>query len=181
MPAIPARRSSTTDPRTALRVDPVSAAWNTVASCPTYAEAQATVDRLSDDGFPVEHLDIVGSDLKLVERVTGRLTNGKAAQAGAASGAWFGLMIGLLLGIFSDGGSWIGLIIAGLVIGAIWGALFGYFGHSALRGQRDFASTQALVATRYDVVARDGQADAARTAIRAAGLNAVDHAVNLPS
>jgi hypothetical protein len=175
-----AARRSLTDPRSALRVDPISAAWNTVASCPSYLEAQAVVDRLSDDGFPVEHLDIVGSDLKLVERVTGRLTSKGAATAGAASGAWFGLMIGLLLGIFSSGDSWFGLLISGLVIGAVWGAVFGYFGHAALGGTRDFSSLQALVATRYDVVARDGQADAARAAIRKAGLNAVEHAVTLP-
>ena len=59
-----AARRTMTDPRTALRVDPISAAWNTVASCPTYAEAQSTVDRLSDDGFPVEKPDIVGSELR---------------------------------------------------------------------------------------------------------------------
>jgi len=168
-----------TDPRTTLRVDPISAAWNTVATCPTYTEAQATVDRLSDDGFPVEHLDIVGSDLKLIERVTGRLTNQTAAMAGAASGAWFGLFIGVFLGIFSND-NWLGLIVYGVLVGLIWGAAFGYFGHAALRGQRDFASTQALVATRYDIVARDGQADAARAALRKAGLNPVEHSVTLP-
>ncbi|MDX6204420.1 MAG: hypothetical protein QOF39_477 [Frankiales bacterium] len=174
-----ARRMPLGTPQTAIKADPISAAWNTVASCPTYAEAQTVVDRLSDDGFPVEHLDIVGSDLRLIERVTGRLTNGSAAMAGAASGAWFGLFIGLFLGIFSSG-NWFGLIVYGLVVGAIWGAALGYLGHSAWRGTRDFASTQALVATRYDVVARDGQADAARTAIRAAGLIPVEHAVTLP-
>ena len=56
------------------RLDPISVAWNTVASFGTYEEAQEAVDRLSDDGFAVESLDIVGSDLRLVERVTGRLT-----------------------------------------------------------------------------------------------------------
>jgi hypothetical protein len=173
------RRPSITTPQTTLRVDPIGAAWNTIASTPTYAEAQSTVDRLSDDGFPVEHLDIIGSDLKLIERVTGRLTNQTATMAGAASGAWFGLMIGIFLGIFSDG-NWFGLIIYGLVLGVIWGAAFGYFGHAAYRGQRDFASTQALVASRYDIVARDGQADAAREALRKAGLHPVEHSVTLP-
>lgn len=160
-------------------LDPVSAAWNTVARFDDYETAQRAVDRLSDDGFPVEHLDIVGSDLKLVERVTGRLTTGRAAAAGAASGAWFGLFVGLLLGLFSNS-AWFGLIITGLVIGAVWGAIFGYLGHAAFRGTRDFSSTQALVASRYDIVARDGQAEAARTAIRAAGYHPVDTAVTLP-
>jgi hypothetical protein len=51
-------------------LDPVSAAWNTVARFDEYETAQRAVDRLSDDGFPVENLDIVGSELRLVERVT---------------------------------------------------------------------------------------------------------------
>jgi hypothetical protein len=156
-------------PQTAIKADPINAAWNTVASCPTYAEAQAVVDRLSDDNFPVEHLDIVGSDLRLIERVTGRLTKGRAAAAGAASGAWFGLLIGFLLGVFSTG-SWLGLLALGAVLGAAWGALFGFLGHAATRGARDFASARTIVAARYDIVARDGYVDAARSGLQLAGL-----------
>ena len=59
--------------------DPVSAAWNTVARFEDYESTQRAVDRLSDDGFPVEKLDIAGSGLRLVERVTGRRTRGRAA------------------------------------------------------------------------------------------------------
>ena len=55
-----------------MLLDPVSAAWNTVARFDDYESAQRAVDRLSDDGFPVEKLDVVGSDLRLIERVTGR-------------------------------------------------------------------------------------------------------------
>jgi hypothetical protein len=151
------------------RVDPAYTAWNTVAGYDDYESAQRAVDRLSDDGFPVEHLDIIGSDLRLVERVTGRLTKGRAAAAGAASGAWFGLLMGLLLGMFSSG-SWFGLIVAGLVIGAVWGAVFGFLGHAATRGARDFASARTIVALRYDLVARDGYVDAARSGLESAGL-----------
>lgn len=153
-----------------IRLDPVSMAWNTVASYSSYDEAQGAVDRLSDDGFPVEHLDIVGSDLRLVERVTGRLTKGRAASAGAASGAWFGLMIGLVVGLFTTGPAWLGLILGGLVIGAVWGAVFGFAGHAATGGRRDFSSMKTLVAMRYDVIARGGQADAAKQQLQAAGL-----------
>jgi len=151
------------------RIDPAYTAWNTVTSYDDYAAAQRAVDRLSDDGFPVEHLDIIGSDLRLVERVTGRLTNARAAAAGAVSGAWFGLMIGLLLGLFTSG-SWLGLLVAGAVIGTAWGALFGFLGHAATRGARDFASARTLVAMRYDLVARDGFLDAARSGLQLAGL-----------
>jgi hypothetical protein len=157
-----------------VRLDPISMAWNNVASFSSYDAAQAAVDRLSDDGFPVEHLDIVGSDLRLVERVTGRLTKGKAATAGAASGAWFGLMIGLLVGLFSSGAAWFGLILGGIVIGAVWGAVFGFAGHAATGGRRDFSSTKTLVAMRYDVIARGGQADNAKQQLREAGLLPAD-------
>ena len=77
------------------------------APTPTTRPAQRAVDYLSDNQFPVERTAIVGTDLRLVENVLGRLTTGRAALAGAASGAWFGLLFGLLIGIFSDSG-WIG-------------------------------------------------------------------------
>lgn len=152
------------------RLDPASMAWNTVASYSSYQEAQAAVDRLSDQGFPVENLDIVGSDLRTVERVTGRLTTARATMAGAASGAWFGLFIGLLVGLFTRGPTWIGLIIGGLLIGAVWGAVFGFASHAATRGRRDFSSAQTLTASRYDIIARGGHADQARSILQQAGL-----------
>jgi hypothetical protein len=159
------------------RLDPVSMAWNTVASYSSYEEAQTAVDRLSDESFPVENLDIVGSGLRLVERVTGRLTTGRATAAGAASGAWFGLFIGLLVGLFTRGPVWIGLIIGGLLIGALWGAVFGFASHAATRGRRDFSSAQSLVASRYDIIARGGHAEQARSILQQAGL-LIDHAAD---
>jgi hypothetical protein len=135
---------------------------NVVATYNSYAEAQLAVDHLSDAGFPVEHTAIVGLDLRIVERVTGRLTNVRAAMAGAASGAWFGLFIGLLVGLFTSGPEWIGLMLGGLLIGAFWGAAFGFFAHWATRGQRDFASARGLVADRYELRVADAHAVRAR-------------------
>jgi hypothetical protein len=137
-------------------------ARQTVASYPTYAEAQRAVDSLSDGGFPVEVAEIVGHDIRLVERVTGRLTNARAAAAGAASGAWFGLFIGLLVGLFTTGPEWLGLVLGGLLIGAFWGALFGFFAHWMTRGQRDFMSVSNLVAGRYELIVPNDQAQRAR-------------------
>lgn len=45
-----------------------------VGSYPTYEGAQRAVDFLSDSHFPVERTAIVGSDLRMVETVLGRLT-----------------------------------------------------------------------------------------------------------
>jgi hypothetical protein len=135
---------------------------DTVASYATYIEAQRAVDALSDAGFPVDKVDIVGHGLRLVERVTGRLTTARAAGAGALSGAWFGLFIGLLVGLFTSGPEWLGLVLGGLLIGAFWGAAFGFVAHWMTRGQRDFSSVRGLVASRYDVSVQQDQAQRAR-------------------
>ena len=133
-----------------------------VASYATYPEAQEAVDRLSDAEFPVDKVDIVGSDLRLVERVTGRLTTGRAAMYGAGAGAWWGLFFGLLVGLFTTGPEWLGLVLGGLLIGAIFGASLGFFAHWATQGQRDFSSTSGLVAGRYDLVVANENAERAR-------------------
>jgi hypothetical protein len=134
-----------------------------VGSYDTYEQAQAAVDHLSDEKFPVENVTIVGSDLKMVETVTGRLTTGRAVAAGAAGGAWWGLFVGLLLGIFStDGGDWIGSVLTGLIVGLVFGAAFGGMGYAATRGRRDFTSTSKITAGRYDVMCNPANAEDAR-------------------
>lgn len=146
---------------------PTSGAQQLIASFPDYAGAQHLVDRMSDDGFPVEHVRIVGHDVRTVEQVTGRMTRVKAALAGAASGAWFGLLIGLLLGLFAVGPAWVWLVLVSVVIGAAWGAVFGFLAHWTTRGQRDFASVTSLRAERYDVyVDASYAAQAARYQLR---------------
>jgi uncharacterized membrane protein len=141
----------------------------TVASYASYAEAQSAVDRLSDAGFPVENVDIVGSDLRLVEHVIGRVTNVRATLYGAGVGAWWGLFFGLLVGLFTTGPEWVGLIIGGILIGAVFGALFGFFAQWMTQGRRDFASTSGLVAVRYDVMVADEHAARARELLGQAG------------
>ena len=143
-------------------INPISAAWNTVARFDDYEGAQRAVDRLSDDGFPVEKLDIVGSGLRLVERVTGRLTKARAAGAGALSGMWVGLLFGILLGLFTSGHSFLAVAATGAALGVVWGAVFGYVAHARTRGQRDFSSVRGLVATHYDLIAREGTVERAR-------------------
>jgi hypothetical protein len=133
-----------------------------LATYDSYQEAQHTVDQLSDASFPVQNVQIVGRDVRLVERVTGRLTNGRAAAAGAGAGAWFGLFIGLLVGLFTTGSAWLGLVLGGVLIGAFWGAVFGFVAHWATRGQRDFASTASLDAEHYDVLVADAEVERAR-------------------
>ena len=134
-----------------------------VGSYESYERAQAAVDYLSDEKFPVENVTIIGSDLRMVETVTGRLTQGRAIAAGAAAGAWWGLFVGLLLGIFSaDGGAWLGAVLSGLLIGVVFGALFGWMGYRATQGRRDFTSTSKITANRYDIMCNPAHAEEAR-------------------
>ncbi|MCH9816437.1 MAG: hypothetical protein K0U64_08295, partial [Actinomycetia bacterium] len=59
-----------------------------------YEDAQKLVDRLSDARFPVEHVAIVGVDLRMVEAVLGRMSWARAALGGLATFAWLGAFIG---------------------------------------------------------------------------------------
>jgi hypothetical protein len=133
-----------------------------VASYPTYAQAQRAMDYLSDNKFPVQNTAIVGSNLSLVEKVMGRMTTQKSAIAGAMSGGWFGLFIGLMFGLFSRR-SWWEVVLTGLVIGAVWGAIFGAMAHAASKGVRDFVSRSSLAAGSYDVMVDPTTATQART------------------
>jgi ascorbate-specific PTS system EIIC-type component UlaA len=132
-----------------------------VASYPTYAQAQRAMDYLSDNQFPVQNTAIVGSDLSLVEKVMGRMTTQKSALTGAMSGGWFGLFIGLMFGLFSRR-SWIEVMFTGLVIGVVWGAIFGALAHAATRGVRDFVSRSSLAAGSYEVMVDPANAEQAR-------------------
>jgi len=133
----------------------------TIGTYDTYREAQRAVDYLSDEKFPVEHTTIVGNNLRQVEKITGRLTWGKALGAGLASGAWFGLFVGLLLGLFTSG-NWIAAVLTGVILGAFFGLVFGGLGYAQSAGRRDFTSRTAVVATTYDVLCDFKYAEEAR-------------------
>lgn len=129
----------------------------------SYAAAQKAVDYLADNEFPVENLTIVGTGLRQVEKVTGRLTRGRVVAAGAAGGAWWGLLIGLLLGLFSTTGSgWIGAVAVGLLLGALFGLVMALVGYAATGGNRDFTSVSGLVAESYQVLCVAQHAEQAR-------------------
>jgi hypothetical protein len=116
-----------------------------------YADAQKAVDHLSDNGFPVENCMIVGTDLKQVERVTGRLTTGRVALGGLLSGVWLGLFVGLIFSLFGQGSA-LGIIASTAVFGALFGVIWALAGYAATRGRRDFSSVSQIVATRYEVL-----------------------------
>ena len=126
-----------------------------------YAAAQRTVDFLADNKFPVEQCMIVGTDLKRVERITGRLTTGRVALGGALSGVWIGLFVGIVLSLFGEDGA-VGTILSTMVIGAAFGVIMAMVGYGMTRGQRDFSSITQVVATKYEVLVEHKSAAQAR-------------------
>ncbi|MGW3720367.1 general stress protein [Streptomyces sp. NPDC005133] len=86
----------------------------------TYQGAEHTVDHLSDQGFPVERVAVIGQDVRLVGHVIGRMDYGWAALHGAASGALPGALIGWLFGLVD----WVDPLVSALLI-ALYGAIFG--------------------------------------------------------
>ncbi len=128
-----------------------------------YPQAQQVVDHLADNDFAVNNLAIVGTDLKSVERVTGRLTRGKVAAAGALSGLWVGLFVGIAFSLFSSQGQ-IGFLFTTPLLGAIFGLVWGQFGFTAVTrgGTRDFSSVSQVIATKYEVLVEHNLAEPAR-------------------
>jgi hypothetical protein len=136
-------------------------ARRSVAGYATHAEAVRAVDWLSDEGFPVQQVAIVGSGLKAVEQVTGRVTVGRAAAQGAMQGAVIGVFFALLFGLFFTGPAFLGLLVYAVVLSALFGAALGAVGHAALGGTQDFGSVSTIQADRYDVMVDHDVADEA--------------------
>lgn len=148
-----------------------------VATYDTYAEAQKAVDYLSDKEFTVQAVTIVGTDLRMVERVTGRITYARVAMAGLASGAWFGLFVGLLLTFFSPTGS-LQPIFTAVAIGAGFGILFQVSTYALSSGKRDFTSSSQIVAQHYSLLCLAENAGQARNLLSAPGGPGLGRATN---
>jgi hypothetical protein len=133
--------------------------------------AQHAVDILAEHKFPVEHVTIVGTGLKLEERVLGRWTLGRAVLTGAGTGAWIGLLIGIIFWIVTP---WVvGAVISAIILGIVFGAVFSavaFFLH-----KRTYMSAPAVVADRYDILVDADFAEEARRLL-AAVLSTPDRA-----
>ncbi len=127
----------------------------------TYEEAQGAVDYLADQKFAVENLMIVGTNLKLIERVTGRRTWGNVLTQGAISGVTSGLLVGFMLVLFFSDGS-LNMLFVGLALGIVFGMLASGLGYAISGGKRDFNSAKQTVATSYEVLAEHKVAARAR-------------------
>ena len=137
-----------------------------IATYDSYEQAQEAVDRLAHADFPVQAASIVGNDMKSVERVTGRLSWGRAAGAGAASGLWLGLFLGLVTLFFSTRANpGVGYLFGAVLLGAAFGILFGLISYAVTRSRRDFSSVMQVVATSYSLVVDPEVANRARNVL----------------
>ncbi|WP_347107948.1 general stress protein [Paenarthrobacter sp. S56] len=152
---------------------------DTVGSYTSYLDAQKAVDYLADQQFPVQLVSIVGNDLKMVERVTGRLSYPRVALSGALSGMWFGLFVGVMLSFFTPGGGPFS-IITSVLMGAAFFMLFGIVTYAMQRGKRDFTSTSQVVATNYDVIVAFEAAQEARRLLQQLPMNPSQAAAGQP-
>ena len=135
-----------------------------------YEEAQKAVDTLSDNQFPVENCLIVGTELKQLERITGRLTWGRALIGGALSGIWLGLFVGLIFALFAGQNNVFSLVASTMVFGAIFGAVWGAITYAATGGHRDFMSVSQVVPSKYEVLVEHKHAIQAREILAKAGV-----------
>ncbi len=141
-----------------------------VASYSSYERAQEGVDRLArNEGFSVQSISIVGSDLKSVERVTGRMNTGKAALNGALSGLFLGMFFGATMMLFMPEvylATLVGVLLLATVFGAVWGMIV----YAISPNKREFASMMQLTASHYDVIVPHGLAAEARQILGAAAV-----------
>jgi hypothetical protein len=137
----------------------------------SYDDAVAAVDALSEARFPVQHVTIVGRDVRSVEDVTGRWGPARTIASATLTGALFGLFFGLLFdwwGALDSSVDWGWLAFYGFVYGALAGMLVSLL--FACAGQRDFSSVRKLEAEHYDVILTGGERAQAMRILHAAGL-----------
>jgi hypothetical protein len=146
------------------REAPGAPVCRSIATFHHYADAEQAVDALSDRGFPVQRVAIIGRDLELVEQVTGRMDYPKAAMRGAAGGAVTGALIGWLfaaLSLITPLIGWLLLALYGALFGAAVGAVFGLLIHAMQHGRRDFASATYMRPRTYELMVDEPVADEA--------------------
>ena len=132
------------------------------------------VDILADAGFPVQNTLIVGTDLRLIERVTGRKTWGRVILGGALSGMWMGLFVGLLFGMASA--NWLSTILSSVLLGAVFFTVWAVIGHAMSGGQRDFTSMTATAPMHYELLVEHRNVMDARRILIGAGVSLGDGA-----
>lgn len=122
----------------------------TVASFPSYEAAQKAVSALIAGEVPAKHIAIVGTGLRSVERITGKLGYATAARSGAINGLLLGLLFSAIFVIGTPSPP-IQLFVGVLIVGIAIGMLLSIITFTIVRRRRDFASVVQVVADHYEV------------------------------
>ncbi|OFT44516.1 hypothetical protein HMPREF3159_15650 [Brachybacterium sp. HMSC06H03] len=133
----------------------------------TYQEVQSVVDTLADHEFPVQSTLIVGTDLKLMERVTGRRTWPKVIGQGILSGLWMGLFLGLLFMLITPGDLMI--VLSSVLMGIVFFTVWSVIGYAMTGGKRDFTSMTSTIPMQYELLVEHRHADQARRILAESG------------
>lgn len=151
-----------------------------MAEFSNYAGAVDCVDQMIRHGFPAPMAAIVGTDLRTVERVRGKLSYGRVAIQGAITGSWLGLIVGILFGdptgTAAAGAASLGTFSLGaaIVLGAGVGMLVNVLRFSFARKSHEFLSSSAVVAASYAVVVPHDLANQATNAINEHRTNCIN-------
>jgi hypothetical protein len=129
----------------------------TLATFSAYPEAQELVNSLVSHGGPARALAIVGADVTLVERPTGKIGYGRAALSSALSGSWMGALVGLVF-VFINPADILTPLVGGILIGAGGGMVVGMLLFTFSKGpKRLYRSMQQVIAQSYRVVVEPQQ------------------------
>lgn len=143
------------------------AAGEPLAQFTNYREAVSFVEKMIEDGFPARFISIVGTDLRSVETVKGKLGYGRVSMSGALTGSWLGMFFGLIFGAAGSEQVLIANVGAGIVIGAGAGMLLNIVRFGLTKNRRGFISAQAVVAKSYQVTVPKEQVQLAKKTIGA--------------
>jgi uncharacterized protein YacL len=127
-----------------------TAVGETVASFPEYEAAQKAVSTLIAAEIAARDIAIVGSGLRSIERVTGKLGYATAARSGAINGVLIGLFFAAILVLGSPAvpiQAFVGVLFVGIAVGM----LLSLVTYSFVRRRRDFASVVQVTADHYEI------------------------------
>ena len=141
----------------------------------TFAALADVEDVLSRVEFPVERTTIVGTDLRFVERVEGRMSTARAAGYGTVAGAWLGALVASFAAIFTaeSVGAVLSMLFGGIMLGALFGAVFGVVAYRFAGPRGGISANVSLVASRYELRTDPALADQLRALLeqdRPAGM-----------
>lgn len=126
-----------------------------VGRCNDYQTAEQAVDILVSRGFPVERLRIRGTDLQLLEQVTGALSYRGVLVRGSVIGGLAGVLLGLVFGVAGLLDPLLSTVRTGMwaaVLGAAVGAGLASLRRWLQEGRRDFLSRTSVVAGSYHLL-----------------------------